>query len=213
MKSRRDATYYSIEHQGITVRITTSGTVFISHSTGTMCRSLYYDLHRIRRRNNNRIRTTRHVTWRHMTNDGLSWRTTSCSNNNTCCKTGMSLRCTAKCCGHTFLILSYGRSHRYLETGTCWNFVPIHWATTIQIVHCNNDTNSLEFTINRILFKIFKASSIDFIHDTCFYFNLSSVVNLIIRRKFRFFSKMLNSSNMLCASCKDTVMLAFKLNL
>ena len=39
------------------------------------------------------------------------------------------------------------------------------------------------------------------------------LLNLIIRRKFCFLSKMLNSSNMLCASCKDTVMLDFKLNL
>ena len=75
------------------------------------------------------------------------------------------------------------------------------------------DVNSLEFTFNRILFNIFETSSIDIVHDICFYFNLSSVVNLIIRRKFRFLSKMLNSSNMLCASCKDMVMLDFKLNL
>ena len=75
------------------------------------------------------------------------------------------------------------------------------------------DINSLEFTFNRILFKIFKTSSIDIVHDICFYFNLSSVVNLIIRRKFRFLSKMLNSGNMLCASCKDMVTLDLKLNL
>ena len=73
--------------------------------------------------------------------------------------------------------------------------------------------NSLEFTFNRILFKNFKTSSIDIIHDICFYFNLSSVVNLIIRRKFRILSKISNSSNMLCASCNDMVMLDFKLNL
>ena len=75
------------------------------------------------------------------------------------------------------------------------------------------DINSLEFTFNIILFKIFKTSFIDNIHDICFYFNLSSVVNLIIRRKFRFLKKMLSSSNMLCAWCKDMVMLDFKLNL
>ena len=48
------------------------------------------------------------------------------------------------------------------------------------------DIGSLEFSFNRILFKMFKTSSIDIIHDICFYFSLSSVVNLIIRRKFRF---------------------------
>ena len=63
------------------------------------------------------------------------------------------------------------------------------------------------------LFEISKTSSVDIIHGTCFYFNVSSVVNLIIRRKFRFLNKMLNSSNMLCAWCKDMVMLDFQLNL
>ena len=73
------------------------------------------------------------------------------------------------------------------------------------------DISSLEFSFNRILFKMFKTSSIDIIHDICFYFSLSSVVNLIMRRKFRFLNKMLNSSNILCALCKDMVMLDFKL--
>ena len=75
------------------------------------------------------------------------------------------------------------------------------------------DISSLEFVYNknRIQFKMFKTSSIDFIHDICFYFSLSSVVNLIIRRKFRFLNKILNSSNILCALCKDMVMLDFKL--
>ena len=60
---------------------------------------------------------------------------------------------------------------------------------------------------------MFKTSSIDIVHDICFNFNLSSVVNLIIRRTFRFLSKLLNSSNMFFASCKDMVTLDFKLNL
>ena len=73
------------------------------------------------------------------------------------------------------------------------------------------DISSLEFSFNRILFKMFKTSSIDIIHDICFYFNLSSVGDLIIRRKNRFLNKMLNSSNILCAMCKDLVKLDLKL--
>lgn len=63
--------------------------------------------------------------------------------------------------------------------------------------------SSLEFSFNRVLFKIFQTGSTDIINDIKLFFGISSIKTLITDRKINFSSKMFNVSNLLCNSCNE----------
>ncbi len=60
--------------------------------------------------------------------------------------------------------------------------------------------NSLDFTVRRILFKIFKTSSQSIIRDCQLYFNFPDISVSLQRRKYKFLSRLCSSDNFICRS-------------
>jgi hypothetical protein len=60
--------------------------------------------------------------------------------------------------------------------------------------------NSLDFTVRRILFKIFKTSSRSIIRDCQLYFNFPDISVSLQRRKYKFLSRLCSSVNFICRS-------------
>ena len=63
------------------------------------------------------------------------------------------------------------------------------------------DNRSIEFTVNRLLMKIFKTYDIDIIHDCQTYFNFLPMHTLISKRKLRFLIKYTTLDNYICNLC------------
>ena len=69
--------------------------------------------------------------------------------------------------------------------------------------------SSLEFSFNRVLFKIFQTGSINVINDIKSFFGISSIKTLIMEREKNFCSKMCNSANILCNFCYESYIVNF----
>lgn len=66
------------------------------------------------------------------------------------------------------------------------------------------DIRSLEFSYNRVLFKIFKTNNIDYITEYCFLFNIKKLSDLIVIRKERFLVRYSsNENNIVCRVFAD----------
>ena len=57
---------------------------------------------------------------------------------------------------------------------------------------------SLEFTLNRVLMKVFRTTSMDVIAECRYWFGLLEMETLIAKRKQRFMTKYVQSDNVLC---------------
>jgi len=57
---------------------------------------------------------------------------------------------------------------------------------------------SLEFTLNRVLMKVFRTTSMDVIAECRYWFGLLEMETLIAKRKQRFMAKYVQSDNVLC---------------
>jgi len=57
---------------------------------------------------------------------------------------------------------------------------------------------SLEFTINRVLMKIFRTVSVDVIRERRLWFGIPDIKVLVVKRKKKFLIKYANSANGLC---------------
>jgi len=57
---------------------------------------------------------------------------------------------------------------------------------------------SLEFTINRVLMKIFRTVSVDVIRECRLWFGIPDIKVLVVNRKKKFLMKYANSANGLC---------------
>ena len=57
---------------------------------------------------------------------------------------------------------------------------------------------SLEFTLNRVLMKVFRPTSMDVIAKCRYWFGLLEMETLIAKRKQRFMAKYVQSDNVLC---------------
>ena len=60
-----------------------------------------------------------------------------------------------------------------------------------------SDLKSLDFTFKRLLFKIFRTSSVDIVNDACTYFCISPVSDIIDKRQHTFMTKLRISDNQL----------------
>jgi len=56
---------------------------------------------------------------------------------------------------------------------------------------------SLEFTLNRVLMKVFRTTSMDVIAECRYWFGLLEMETLIAKRKQRFMAKYVQSDNLL----------------
>ena len=65
------------------------------------------------------------------------------------------------------------------------------------------DEKSLEFTMNRVLMKIFQTKSIDTIQQCCWYFGITDTKSRIVNRKIKFIANYCNSQNELCKILAD----------
>ena len=57
---------------------------------------------------------------------------------------------------------------------------------------------SLEFTINRVLMKIFRTVSLDVIRDCRLWFGIPDIKVSVVKRKKKFLITYVNSTNRLC---------------
>jgi len=57
---------------------------------------------------------------------------------------------------------------------------------------------SLEFTINRVLMKIFRTVSVNVIRECRLWFGIPDIKVLVVKRKKKFLMKFANSANGLC---------------
>ena len=60
------------------------------------------------------------------------------------------------------------------------------------------DEKSLEFTVNRVLMKIFQTKSIDTIQQCRWYFGITDTKLRIAKRKVKFLTQYCNTQNELC---------------
>ena len=65
------------------------------------------------------------------------------------------------------------------------------------------DEKSVEFTMNRVLMKIFQTKSADTIQQCCWYFGITDTKSRIVNRKIKFLVKYCNSQNELCKIFAD----------
>jgi len=65
------------------------------------------------------------------------------------------------------------------------------------------DKKSLDFALNRFLFKLFKTSNKDVVDECSLYFGLYSASDRIARFSVRFINRFNNSDNLLCQLVKD----------
>ena len=65
------------------------------------------------------------------------------------------------------------------------------------------DEKSIEFTMIRVLMKIFQTKSIDTIQQCCWYFGITHTKSRIVNRKIKFLAKYCNSQNELCKIFAD----------
>ena len=75
--------------------------------------------------------------------------------------------------------------------------LPVLLYSTEAIYLTKSDLKSLEFTFRRLLFKIFRTSSVDIVNNACTYFCISSVSDIIVKRQRNFMSKLKISDNQL----------------
>ena len=68
-----------------------------------------------------------------------------------------------------------------------------------------SDMRSLEFTLKRLMIKLFRTYDSDVINSCMWFFGLSTVSELIDRRKVRFLSKCRSNmqENLLCKVCQS----------
>jgi hypothetical protein len=64
---------------------------------------------------------------------------------------------------------------------------------------------SLQFTFDRLLFKIFKTSSIDVINEIKLNFEIKSIKDIVQKRKLNFKTKVSGSNNVLCNLCYGVI--------
>ena len=67
----------------------------------------------------------------------------------------------------------------------------------------NADKKSLDFALNRFLFKLFKTSNKDVVDECSWYFGFCSASERIARLSVRFINRFNNSDNLLCQIVKD----------
>lgn len=65
------------------------------------------------------------------------------------------------------------------------------------------DIQSLEFTFNRILFKLFKTSSIEIVNECKTYFGIINMNELIDKRRVKFNNKVQNTHNLIYNFCEN----------
>ena len=65
------------------------------------------------------------------------------------------------------------------------------------------DKKSLDFALNRFLFKLFKTSNKDVVDECSLYFGFNSASDRIARFSVRFITRFNNSDNLLCQLVKD----------
>ena len=75
--------------------------------------------------------------------------------------------------------------------------LPVLLYSTEAIYLTKSDLKSLDFTFRRLLFKIFRTSSVDIVNNACTYFCISSVSDIIVKRQRNFMSKLKISDNQL----------------
>jgi hypothetical protein len=69
----------------------------------------------------------------------------------------------------------------------------------LESYHLNkSDNNSLDFTFNRFLMKLFKTSNINFINESRNYFNIMLPSDLLRKRRMKFIDNYECTSNWLC---------------
>ena len=66
------------------------------------------------------------------------------------------------------------------------------------------DTRSLDFTVNRILMKIFNTYSTEIIENCQDAFDFPPVHTLVQRRKLKFLRKFIASENIVCILCSES---------
>jgi len=71
-------------------------------------------------------------------------------------------------------------------------------ADYIRKMHHSIVLRSLEFTLNRVLMKVFRTTSMDVIAECRYWFGLLEMETLIAKRKQRFMAKYVQSDNVLC---------------
>ena len=64
------------------------------------------------------------------------------------------------------------------------------------------DRHSLQFTINKIVYKIFGAMSKDFDIEISAHFGIESVENLVANRRHRFINRYGETDNYLCQTLR-----------
>ena len=62
---------------------------------------------------------------------------------------------------------------------------------------------SLEFTVNKVLMKVFRTISMDVLTECRLWFSISEIKVLIAKRKVKFLKKIIQSSNVLCQMFAD----------
>ena len=63
---------------------------------------------------------------------------------------------------------------------------------------------SFEFSVNRMLIKVFKSTSFEFINECLSFFRFQSVIGRINRRKFNFLNKLIKpNENYICELFSD----------
>ena len=68
-------------------------------------------------------------------------------------------------------------------------------------MHCpvnKTQLRSLQFTLNRVVMKVFRTTSMDVIVECRYWFGLLEMETLITKRKQRFMAKYVQSDNVLC---------------
>ena len=67
----------------------------------------------------------------------------------------------------------------------------------------NADKKSLDFALNRFLFKLFKTNNKDVVDECSWYFGFYSASDRIAKFSVRFIDRFINSDNLLCQIVKD----------
>jgi len=86
--------------------------------------------------------------------------------------------------------------------------------TTLKVTNTavnKTEEKSMEFTINRMLRNLFRTVSSDVIKECRFFFGISDVKLLIVKRKMKFLCKYCNSENSLRKLFTDAASLECKM--
>ena len=65
--------------------------------------------------------------------------------------------------------------------------------------------NSIEFTFNRVLMKVFQTTSVTVIQDCLSSFGIETIQSTVLKRKVKFLNRFLSTDNILCQYFTKTV--------